>query len=234
LKIFAIPGLGVDGRIYQRLSTFIPQLEIIEWLEPLKGEDLEYYTHRMAERIKAHKGPKIIMGTSFGGVVAQEISTFVPINGLILLSTFKKNDARPWFFSIGEKIPLYQLLRGKIRYHFLPWLGPFIGVPDKDDQDLLQDMFMSASIPHRIWGAGEIVKWKGVQLQVPFVHIHGKEDRVFHAENISEAIFIENTGHFMLHQQAERVARYIKDWLSHEIFPGQSASEDRAPSEQIG
>lgn len=223
MKLFAIPGLGVDGRVFQKLQHYIPQIEVIEWLEPQKNESLQAYAKRMAEPMLDFQGPKLMIGISFGGVVAQEISTFLPLDGLILLSTFKKGDERPWFFSIGEKIPVYSLLRGKLRYHFLPMMGPFIGIPDKEDQLLLQDMFMSASISHRIWGASQIVKWRGVDLNMPWLHVHGLEDRVFPASNISYASMIKGTGHFMVSQEAEQVANLMLTWAAKHGFANSSS-----------
>ena len=81
IKIFAIPGLGVDGRVYNRLSAFLPQIQVIEWLIPKPNESLQTYAARMAEPLKGHQGEIILMGTSFGAVVAQEISQFFPLRG---------------------------------------------------------------------------------------------------------------------------------------------------------
>ncbi|MCI4670181.1 MAG: alpha/beta hydrolase [Bacteroidia bacterium] len=214
-RIFAIPGLGVDGRIYNRLRQYFSDFELIEWLEPYPHEAIEAYAKRMAAPIEAYDDEFILMGTSFGGIIMQEIIPQLPAkcHGLILLSTLKKNDQRPWFFPLAERLPIYQLFKGKLRYKLLPYWAPFAGITDIEEQKLLQDMFMNASTNHRVWGADKIVSWEGQEINVPFIHIHGKDDRVFPVKLIENAVFIPGAGHFMLYQQAEAVALEISRWL---------------------
>lgn len=227
IKIFAIPGLGVDGRIYQRLSSSFSPFEIIEWLEPHPNESLSAYSSRMAKPIRKHGGPALLMGTSFGGMVAQEIAQIEKLEGLILLSTFKHTDQKPWYYPIAAKIPIYHLMKGKLRYQLLPYWAPLVGIREEEEQNLLQEMFMEASTKHRLWGAGQIVHWQPPELTIPYVHIHGQQDRVFPIQNIHEAEKIEGAGHFMVYQQADLVAQKIETWfdtLPDSINPSFSSS----------
>lgn len=214
IRIFAIPGLGVDGRIYTRLKNHFPEIEILEWLEPLKGESLEAYARRMANPIESPGGTSLLIGTSFGGVVAQEIARFAQLRGLVLISTIKAGDKKPWYYPLAAKMPLYQLVRGKLRYRLLPYWAPLAGITDPEEQRLLQDMFMNASIRHRVWGADKIVKWEPTRLDLPCIHIHGTKDQVFGRSLIQNAVFIEGAGHFMVYQQATEVAEKIKNWMN--------------------
>lgn len=224
MKVFAIPGLGVDGRIYRQLAHYFTDFKVIEWLIPFAQESLQSYAHRMAQALKSYRGRKILIGTSFGGVVAQEIVQFEEVDALILLSTFKKGDARPWFFPLAERIPAYKLFKGKWRYRMLPYWAPIFGISDPEEQRLLQSMFMDAPTEHRIWGAEKITAWKGRPLNLPFVHIHGKEDKLFSASDISNARFLPHTGHFMVVQKADEVAEEIQKFLTKVFEPARPSA----------
>jgi pimeloyl-ACP methyl ester carboxylesterase len=217
-SLFAIPGLGVDGRIFNRMKIQFSSLKIIEWLEPKEEESLTEYASRMSEPIRNQGGKAILLGYSFGGVVAQEIERQLKLEGLILLSTIKYNDQRPWFFSVGRKLPLYQYLKGSWRYETIHLWGPFAGIHDPEEQELIRQMFKSASQNHRQWGANQIVKWQGNPIELPFIHIHGEKDQIFKCSLIKEAEIVKGAGHTMPFQQAEEVATILRSWMKKNDF----------------
>ena len=138
VPLYAIPGLGVDGRIFQKLNLE-REWQIIEWLEPAKKESLQSYAARMAESID---DPSCyLLGLSFGGVVAQELARKKNCKGLILLSSPRTREEIPFQFRLMRWLPLYQLGRGSWRLKALPIWAPNFGIHDPLEQAFLRDMF---------------------------------------------------------------------------------------------
>jgi len=72
LTIYGIGGLGADKRVFNDLNlnyNFIP----IDWIAPFKNENISDYANRLSQCIN-QKEAYIILGVSFGGLIATEIS----------------------------------------------------------------------------------------------------------------------------------------------------------------
>ncbi len=72
MKIYGISGLGADKRAFQFLTLaceFIP----IDWIDPLRTEHIEDYSLRLSKLINQDED-FAILGVSFGGLIAAEIS----------------------------------------------------------------------------------------------------------------------------------------------------------------
>ena len=82
-KIYCISGLGSDEKIFARIKVDGYQLVHIPWLKPEKDEPIEVYAKRMSKYIKDEK--PVLMGLSFGGMMAIEITKLLPVDKLILI-----------------------------------------------------------------------------------------------------------------------------------------------------
>lgn len=217
--LFAIPGLGVDGRVYGRMVEHLP-LQVIEWLEPEAAETLSQYALRMAHSLPSGQ-PVWLLGYSFGGVVAQEIARLRPGTQLILINTLCRVAEKPTWLQVARYLPFYQLARGSWRIRSLPLWAPRYGVTDAAEQQLLADMFRSASDRQRMWAIRQLCHWQGGREQqgVVCLRLHGEDDQVFPVGRIQGARVVPGGRHFMIWQQAERLAEIILDYLQKHPLP---------------
>ncbi len=78
VNIYFIPGLGVDNRVFQKLE--LPShlnVHYLEWILPISlTESIKEYAKRLAQSIDV-KTPYIIVGLSFGGIIAKELQAFL-------------------------------------------------------------------------------------------------------------------------------------------------------------
>ena len=207
--IYVIPGLGTDLRIFSRFQHL--EYTGLEWIEPHKSESLNGYARRMAQDI-IHSAP-ILIGVSFGGVLAQEIASFLPLKKIVLISSIQSNSELPFHFQMMRKVPFYYLSQGNWRVKTLPLWGKLFGIHEKEEQNLLMDMFAKQSDSYRMWAINQLVFWQPQPFTSPLLHIHGTHDRVFPIRHIGSCIPIEGGDHFMVYRKAQEVERVINEWL---------------------
>ena len=214
-KIYCIPGLGVDSRIFQDLDLNA-NLHFLEWIEPKLGESLKSYAARLVASIPIEES-SIWLGLSFGGIIAQELTRILNVEKLILISTMKDTSEKPLLFRLFRYIPLYQLSRGNWRIKSLPYWAPRFGITQSEDIRLLQDMFRKSSDSCRMWAMEKLANWEGTPPDLPCLHIHGDQDKVFPIRRIKNAVKIEGGNHYMVRQRAHEINRIINDWLEEVI-----------------
>ena len=73
-KLYLIPGMGADARLFEGLRREGLEFEVLEFIPPVKGESLREYALRMGERIDTTK-PYVLGGQSLGGTMATEIAS---------------------------------------------------------------------------------------------------------------------------------------------------------------
>jgi len=112
MKIYAISGLGADERVFDFLKlncNLIP----IDWITPKKNEPIEKYAIRLAEVINQNE-PFGLLGVSFGGLIATEISKKLNPKITILISSAEtKNELRN-IYSLFGKTNIVNLIPQKL------------------------------------------------------------------------------------------------------------------------
>lgn len=87
MKIYAISGLGADKRVFEHL-TLEHDLVHIDWIKPKPKEPIVAYAKRLIEAYGIdNKGDFGILGVSFGGLIAVEISKLTNPKFTILISS---------------------------------------------------------------------------------------------------------------------------------------------------
>lgn len=75
--IYFIPGLCFDQRLFENLKLNSGSLHFLNWLEPDENESLVNYVNRFSKLIEVKDRKIILVGHSFGGIVAQDRKSVV-------------------------------------------------------------------------------------------------------------------------------------------------------------
>ncbi|MEN8444017.1 MAG: alpha/beta hydrolase [Cyanobacteria bacterium J06555_13] len=102
-KIYFVSGLGADERIFQWLRYDGFQPVHIQWRAPERGEPIEGYAKRLSEQIEEDN--PVIVGLSFGGMIAIEIAKQMNTQKIVLLSSVKETSEIPFYFKIFSTPP---------------------------------------------------------------------------------------------------------------------------------
>lgn len=214
-NIYIISGLGADDRVFANLNLSSFNLVYLPQAPPIAGESIEQYSLRLTSKI-VHDNP-IIIGLSFGGMIAIEISKHIKTEALILISSFKNVNEIPFYFRFAGYIGIHK---------FIPFSmlnkSPFIinwlfGLKTYAEQMLLADILNNTDIKYLRWAITQIVNWKSVKVIDNLTHIHGDSDKLIPFKLVKNARIIKTGGHFMIYNKAQEISDIIIEILGKDI-----------------
>ncbi|MFZ6023556.1 MAG: alpha/beta hydrolase [Bacteroidota bacterium] len=211
MKIYFLSGLGADETVFYGLQ--LPGVERIylDWMEPLPKESIEQYAGRMAARI-TEPNP-IIIGLSFGGMMAMEIAKLIPVQQLILISSAKTRKELPPYFAACSYVPLHKLLPLHTVAYSDTLMGFFFGVRTNTQRAQLKKIIRNTTKGFNQWAINALVNWKNQQINAPVFHIHGNADKLLPLSFVKPDIVIEGGNHFMVFQKAKEISEHIQQVL---------------------
>ena len=223
--IYFVSGLGADERIFQwlRYDGFRPVH--IQWIDPKKGEAIEDYAKRLAAQIE-DKNP-VVVGLSFGGMIAVEIAKQLKTEKVILLSSVKDVSEVPFYFKIFRALPLHRIFPFKSLLWAFYWLAYWLFAPEGRDQKKLLKTVLIETDPHFLkWALHKVVVWRNKEIPAELVHVHGKRDRIFPFRFVTSDYSVENSGHLMVMNRAEQISKLLSDLLEDFILQAAEESEE--------
>lgn len=208
--IYFVSGLGADERAFQFLQQNGITGKHIKWVAPKKHESLRDYCMRLTEQLDA-PGGIILVGVSFGGIVAQEISKLVKVDKVIILSSVKSAKELGWRLNLVRALSLHKLAPSR----FLKWSNLlacdyYFSIRTKAESKLLHLIVKDIDCSFMKWAIDELMRWKGGAPNPAVVHIHGDKDRIFPIGQIKNAITIAGGSHFMIVNRAKEISELIE------------------------
>lgn len=207
LRIYCISGLGANEKVFSRLQLPGYELVFLQWFVPEQNESINTYAQRMATLI-ADKRP-LIAGVSFGGMVAVEISKFMEVEKLILISSVTTRQDLPWWMRTAGALKLHKLIRPRPHPILYPIENYFLGAAAKSEQKIANQFRQTVNDYFLQWSINEIVTWRNVTKPPNCIQIHGTADKLFPVRRAKVKHLIEKGGHFMVYNRAEEVSTII-------------------------
>ena len=207
-RLYLIPGVATDHRVFAGLD--LPQYELVylDWEDPYHGETLRAYAERMVSRLGGDPSP-ILIGYSFGGIVAQEMAKFIPDATIILISSIKSYKERPLGMMLTSNFGLHRFLPAEIGKEFrfaYTWMNDPKGTKEKE---FVHQMRKELNHHHTDWAIDQAVGWRHDDHTPSLFHIHGDHDRIFPIRYIRNCIPIRGGTHLMLLSKGAEISVYI-------------------------
>lgn len=210
--LILLPGLGADARMFSALHSGLPQLVTPPWIEPLRRETVAGYARRFAAVIDPGR-PCFIGGTSFGGVVAQEVAAVLPhVRACFVIGSTRSDKSKPWRIRILRPVTPF--------IGVLPWMSPllvrllgsWLRLPTRGVMTQLAD----ADAKFLRWGAQAILNWQPspAVAGVRVCQIHGDRDRVFPIHLTQPDQIVAGAGHLIAITHPQPVVEYLRRMLS--------------------
>ncbi|WP_339865982.1 alpha/beta hydrolase [uncultured Algoriphagus sp.] len=208
MKIYGISGLGADKRVFKYLSLhaeFIP----IDWIDPFKDEPIESYALRLSAEID-ETDEFGVLGVSFGGLIAVEISKKLkPALTILISSAETKKDLRPIFKIIGTT----GLVRLLPIWVFDPPRGLASYLFGAENKTLLGEILNDTNLSFTKWAINELLNWKNEQKIESVLKIEGASDKLIPPTAKENSTLVQAGEHFMIVDKAEEISQIINSEL---------------------
>ncbi len=208
--IYCISGLGADFRIFQHIRIPGAIMHPIKWETPHEEETLPAYAKRLSEQIL--HADAILLGVSFGGMLATEISKHTVVGKTILVSSNRSPNEFPRYLKLAGNIRLHKLVPYQFVSRFAVLNRFIFDTRSKAEELYLKRMMLKDSDILFIKRAvNMIMKWKEDHRKVSnLIQIHGTKDRLLLPNRIEADHWIEGGGHFMIWNEAEKISSIIQ------------------------
>lgn len=214
-KAYFIPGLAFNEEVLQPILNEGLQIETINWIEPLPNESIKSYAARMSESIPISDSV-IMIGHSFGGVIAQEISQIRKVEKIILISSCKSRRENSLVLKSLSPLKINKIIKKALILKTFPYWSRSYGYTTEDEMSVFESMIKKNTDTYLEWALKAISLWdRTFKINTPIVHIHGDIDRTFPLKNIENVTHIIKGGnHFMIYKKSKEIAQILKKYLS--------------------
>jgi pimeloyl-ACP methyl ester carboxylesterase len=209
-EINLFSGLGADERVFQYLDFGKHKVHFVKWIKPKEKESLPSYAKRISVSIKSEN--PILMGLSFGGIVAIEVAKHIPVKQVLLVSSAKSKRELPELYRLVGKMNLHKMVPADLlkKGRFLVnWL---FGVNSKMEKILLRNIIEDTDEYFLKWAINALLKWDNEVVPSEVKQIHGDRDRLLPVQNLKADVIIKG-GHFIIVNQRNKIQSFINEVL---------------------
>lgn len=211
MKIFGISGLGADKRVFKYL-TLEHELIPVEWIEPKTKEPIIEYSKRLIEKYEIGNEENFgILGVSFGGLIAIEISKLTKPKFTVLISSVETRTELSGIIKLAGKSKLIELIPEKLLNppkviaHFM------FGTEKKE---LLNSILADTDLNFTKWAIRELMNWKNQLRLDNLIKIGGTKDKLLPPKGENN-ILIDKGEHFMIVDKANEISNIINERINN-------------------
>ncbi len=212
-NLYIFSGLGADKRVFNYLDFSKYNTTFIDWINPIGNESIENYAKRLSKQITSEK--PILIGLSFGGIMAVEVGKITKSEKIILIASAKNKDEIPFYYRYAGFLKIHKLLptkRMKKSNFICFWL---FGVKSKTNKNLLTEILKDTDETFLKWAINIIVKWQNTFVHKNLKHIHGTSDRILPIQFVKSDIKIVGGGHFMTIDKFDELNLVIENLIKN-------------------
>lgn len=212
MKAYFISGLGAGKKAFQRIKlpeSFEPVY--LDWIAPEKDESLANYARRFSSLIK-NDDAFVLIGLSFGGMLASEIARLRNPMKTIIISSIGCANELPWYFKRAGRIGLHRAVPIKL-LKAGTIIKNMIGAASKEDKAIIIDYAKFADPALVRWSLHAIVNWDQYQRLPGIIHLHGSKDLMLPLRYTHPDYIIKDGGHLMVFNKADEVNRILNQVL---------------------
>jgi pimeloyl-ACP methyl ester carboxylesterase len=212
-RVFLIPGLGADKRIYKNIKLGDYESIGIDWIEPNRKDTLSSYAQNIIDQYHITPG-SIVIGNSLGGMLAVEIANRIELKKVILISSIKTIDEAPLYFNVFKYLPVHSLIPGKLFAKMGGLISPLFGKMYSVDAYLFNSMLQNTSPVFIKWAMGAVLRWQNKTIPPNLYHIIGDKDLIFNYKKIKNAIIVKGGTHIMIFDRAREINQILAKILN--------------------
>ncbi len=196
--VYLMPGMAANPTIFEHIHLPEDDYKIhwLEWQIPNKNETFEAYAKRMCKFIEHDNA--VLLGVSFGGMLVQEMSKFLNLKKLFVVSSVKSHHELPKRLKLLKITKAYRILPTSLIGNIDLLAKYAFGETIKKRVDLYKKYLSVSDKVYLDWAIKQVVCWEQKEPHPDAIYIHGDKDIVFPHSCGGNCIVIEGGTHIMV------------------------------------
>jgi esterase/lipase len=181
---------------YIELPESLYKIHWLEWQIPDKNETLKTYAKRMCKFIMYDNS--VLLGVSFGGILVQEMSKYINLKKMFVVSSVKSHHELPKRFKLIKATKAYKILPTHLVSNIDLLAKYAFGETIKKRVDLYKKYLSVNDKTYLDWSIKQVVCWDQEEPNSDAIYIHGDKDIVFPNSCEGNCIVIKGGTHIMI------------------------------------
>lgn len=207
MKIYTISGLGADKRVFDYLKLNLDIVHL-DWIKNIANESIKEYAFRLSRKINTQE-EFILIGVSFGGLVAVEISKILNPKLTILISSAQTRYELPYIYRLLGKTKIVNLVPVFLLKTANSFVTYMFGTKEKK---LLKSIIKESDAALSKWAVIQLLNWENITKIKNCRKISGEKDKII--PSCKNDIIIKGGGHLMIVDKAEEISEIINTKIS--------------------
>ena len=193
-----MPGMAANPTIFEYIKLPEDRFKIhwLEWIIPNPNESIANYAERLAQKVEHDNS--VLIGVSFGGIMVQEMSKFLKLKKIFIVSSVKCSSELPKRMKIAKKTKAYKLIPTQLLSNVEALAKYAFGETVTKRVELYKKYLSVRDKRYLDWAIKQMVCWDQDIPMPNIIHIHGENDGVFPIYNIKDCIKIKGGTHIMI------------------------------------
>lgn len=211
--VYFLPGQGADERLFNNIvldSQYV--VKHIEYTIPDVSDNMYTFAHKMAQQIDTTE-PFILIGASFGGMLATEMNDFLSPEKVIIISSAKSQYELPKRYQRQKKNKLYKLVTPRMTKVGALILQPIVEPDRFRENATFRSMLWDKNPIYMQQSVRLIIEWNRSDYDENIIHIHGNRDKTVPIRNVDYDILVENGSHMMTLTEGENLSLILNQLL---------------------
>ncbi len=206
-NIYVFTGLGADERVFYKINFGNYNPIHIKWITPIQKETIEEYALRLTQQITTSN--PILLGLSFGGMMAVEVAKHIDTEKIILISSSKNKNEIPFYYKLAGRMRLHKLIKAKFLVRANKLTNKIFSARTREDKKMISSMIGASDVVFLDWAIDKIVHLKNEVIHKNLTHIHGTADRILPIRFVKADVLIKGGTHLMIVNRAVEVQEKI-------------------------
>lgn len=211
-RVYFIPGLGADERIFSNLNLTGVEEHYLNWIDPEDCKTLADYA-KLYEPMIDTSEPFYLLGMSMGGMMAIELQKLIEPEKMILVSTVKTRSEISVQLRTVARMRLNALFSGSVIQNLSGLIDAVVPWQTQTQRKLFLDMLHNSTPEFLEFSINACINWDNETMPRNYVHLHGTRDPLFPSSRAKNAEIIEGGNHFMIYEMGAEMTRRIQHHL---------------------
>ena len=202
-SVYVFSGLGADERVFHKIDFGNSVVKFIKWIAPSKNEPIESYALRLTAQISSVS--PILVGLSFGGMMAIEVAKHIATEKLIIISSAKGKNEIPFYFRLAGTTGIVNIIPSKALIKVNVFTNWFFSNRTKEDKRMMSAILHDTDPVFLKWAIHAIATWQNSTSHKNLHHIHGDADRILPFKFVTCDETVKGGAHLMIVNKADAV-----------------------------